>query len=182
MPPGFTVSWLSTDARPLTDRVTVTLWPDASVPAEGATVSLPIRLDGSAIDHVTGPPEAVRVILPPVTGLSRTDVGVTLSVPCLGGGGGAEEDGLAGVLVDGAGDVLWPDDGAVAEGEPPPVSPGELPAEGPGDRWTRPLAGTVGCADRPGPLGKAPDEGTAEGPDVTPALPPGPEPSAFGRP
>src|SRR2546427_12166827 len=90
MPPGFTVSWLSTDARPLTDRVTVTLWPDASVPAEGATVSLPIRLDGSVMDHVTGPPEAVSVKDPPVIGLSRIDLGATLSVPCFGGGGVAE--------------------------------------------------------------------------------------------
>jgi len=106
IPPGFTVSWLSTEARPLTDSDTVTLWPDASVPAEGATVSLPIRLDDSVMDHVTGPPEAVSVKDPPVIGLSRIDLGATLSVPCFGGGGVAE-----GVLVT----LVVLDDGA---GEP----------------------------------------------------------------
>src|SRR5260370_21956198 len=121
IPPGFTVSWLSSEARPLTERVTVTLWPDASVPAAGATVSLPIRLDASVMDHLTGPPEAVKVRLPPVIGLSRIDLGVTLSLPCLGGGGAEEEaGGLAGVvLVDGAGDVLCAEDGAAADGDPP---------------------------------------------------------------
>src|SRR5260370_559529 len=93
IPPGFTVSWLSSEARPLTERVTVTLWPDASVPAAGATVSLPIRLDASVMDHLTGPPEAVKVRLPPVIGLGRIDLGVTPSVPCLGGGGAEGEEG-----------------------------------------------------------------------------------------
>jgi hypothetical protein len=98
IPPGFTVSWLSTDAGLVTDRATVVLWPEASVPEEGETVTLPIRLGGSVMDHVTGPPEAVRVRVAPVRGLTRIVVGVTLSVPGLGGGGVAEV-----VLLDGMG-------------------------------------------------------------------------------
>ena len=44
-PPGFTVSVLST-ARPLADRVTGVLCPDASVPDEGDTDSVPSRFEG----------------------------------------------------------------------------------------------------------------------------------------
>lgn len=179
MPPGLTVSWLSTEARPLIDRATVALWPAASVPDDGETVSLPIRLADSVTDHVTGPPEAVTVRLPPSSGLSTIAVGDTLSVPGAGGGGGGGGGGAAvavlvgvpvavlvavALLVDGAGApgaVLWPEDGAVADadgpapgcGEPPAVGAGEPSAEGEGERWTRLLAGTVRCPDAPGPLG-----------------------------
>ncbi len=124
MPPGFTVSVLSSDATPLTLRVTVTLCPAASLPDDGETVTRPIRLDDSVMDHDTGPPEAVSVRLPPSSGLSTTVVGVTLSVPCLGGGVAVGVGGAVVVLVDGAGepgDVLWEDDGAVAEGELAPA-------------------------------------------------------------
>src|SRR6266699_2615946 len=135
----------------------------------GFTVSLPIRLDGSVMDHVTGPPEAVSVKDPPVIGLSRIDLGATLSVPCFGGGGVAE-----GVLVT----LVVLDVGA---GEPPPVGAGELPAEGPGDLCARPLADTAGCAVRLGPA-VAPDVAPDVAPGVAPALPTGPAPRAFGRP
>jgi hypothetical protein len=96
IPPGFTMSWLSTEARPLADRVTVTLCPDAIVPEDCESRTVPIRLDGSAMDHVTGPPDAVRVTFAPVIGLSRIAVGLTLRVPG-GVGGGGEEVLLAGV-------------------------------------------------------------------------------------
>jgi hypothetical protein len=197
MPPGFTVSWLSTEARPLTDRATVALWPAASVPEDGETVSLPIRLEDSVIDQVTGPPEAVTVRLPPSSGLSTIAVGVTLIVPGAGAGGGGGGGAAVAVLVGvpvavlvavalpvgGAGEpgsVLGPEDGAVADGdgpaggggEPPAVGAGEPSAVGEGDRWTRLLAGTVRCAGAPGLLGRAP----AAAPDVAPVLPPGTAP------
>ena len=106
MPPGFTMSWLCTETGLVTMRETVTLWPDASVPADGETVTWPSRLEDSAMDHVTGPPEAVSVRLPPRPGVSKILFGVTVSVPCFGGGGVAE-----GVLVT----LVVLDDGA---GEP----------------------------------------------------------------
>jgi len=130
--------------------------------------------------------------------VSKILFGVTVSVPCFGGGGVAEGVLAGVVLLDGAGDVLWLDEGAVADGElpplgpgePPPVGAGELPAEGPGDTRDKPLADTVGCAVRLGPPDEAPDEAPDEGPeeapgvapDVPPALLPGPPPRAFGRP
>ena len=86
IPPGFTASRPSSDATPLTSRTTVTLCPDASRPEDGETISLPIKSDDSVMDHDTGPPEAVRVRLLSRCGLSRIVVGVTLNVPCLGGG------------------------------------------------------------------------------------------------
>ena len=204
------MSWLSTEARPLTERVTVTLCPDASVPEEGETSTLPIRLEGSVMDHVTGPPDAVRVRLAPVSGLSRIVVGFTLSVPGGGGGGGGGEEGLlvgVPVLVDGAGELgelRWLDDGALGEGDPPgpgeppgpddgePPGPGEGeppgPGEGeppgpvPGDTRETPLADTVGCADRPGRLGAARDEAPEEAVGKVPELLPGTGPRAFDRP
>src|ERR1700677_4499559 len=195
MPPGLTASWLSTEARPLTDRATVALWPAASVPEDGETVSLPIRLEGSVIDHVTGPPDAVTVRLPPSSGLSTIVVGVTLSVPCAGGGGGGGGGGAAvavlvgglvavlvavALLVGGAGEpgaVPRPDEGAGVDGEGPPggggepsaVGAGEPSAVGPGDRWTTPLAGTVRCPGAPGPIGSAPGVLPDVAPDVAPA-------------
>src|SRR5580700_5492889 len=55
------------------------------------------------MDQVTGPPEAVRLIELPSSGVSRSEVGVTVSVPGAGGGGALVL--LAGVLVDGAGEL-----------------------------------------------------------------------------
>ena len=55
------------------------------------------------MDQVTGPPEAVRLIELPSSGVSRSEVGVTVSVPGAGGGGALLL--LAGVLVDGAGEL-----------------------------------------------------------------------------
>ena len=115
IPPGFTVSWRSSDATPSTSRTTVTLCPDASRPEDGETFSLPIGPGDSVMDHDTGPPEAVRVRLLSRSGVSTIVVGVTLNVPGPGGGVAvavlvAEAVLLAvAVLVDGAGapgDVL----------------------------------------------------------------------------
>jgi hypothetical protein len=64
---------------------------------------LPIRPEDSAIDHDTGPPEAVSVRLAPDSALSTIVRGATRSVP--GGGGGA----ALVLLADG--DGLWPGDG-----------------------------------------------------------------------
>jgi hypothetical protein len=55
------------------------------------------------MDQVTGPPEAVSVMLPPRTGLSRIVLVDTLSVPGAGGGGGVVRGGV-GVGVDGVGE------------------------------------------------------------------------------
>ena len=71
------VSWLSTEASPRTLIVTVTLLPALRVPEAGETVSSPSRLNGSEIDHDTGPPLAVSVNEPPSSGLSSTVVGDT---------------------------------------------------------------------------------------------------------
>ena len=109
MPPGFTVSALSRETRLMIRRETVTLCPAASVPEDGETATWPIRLEDSAMDQVTGPPEAVSVMLPPRTGLSSTVLVDTLSVPCGGGGGGGVVRGGVAVLVDGVrgpGEVL----------------------------------------------------------------------------
>src|SRR6202035_1068768 len=96
-------------------------------PEDCESRTFPIRLDGSAMDHVTGPPDAVRVRLAPVIGLRRIAVGLTLRVPG-GGGGGGEEGLLLGLLVLVAGvgelgELARLDDGALTEGEPP--APGE---------------------------------------------------------
>jgi hypothetical protein len=104
MPPGFTVSWLSSETRLATRTETVTLCPAASVPPDGETVTRPSRLEDSAMDQVTGPPDAVSVMLAPRTGLSSTVLGDTLSVPCGGGGGGGVVRVGVGVGVDGVGE------------------------------------------------------------------------------
>jgi hypothetical protein len=93
-------SWLSRDAVSMTPRATVTLWPAASLPADGVTVSSPARLADTVADHDTGPPEALKVRAPPSVGPSAIVVGVTLSVPCAGAGGvGVAEGVLLAVLV-----------------------------------------------------------------------------------
>lgn len=111
MPPGLTISTLCTAIRLVTLRETVTLWPDASVPADGEAITLPSRLDDSVMDHVTGPPDAVNVRLPPfaVAGVIKILVADTCSVPGAGGGGalvvpvvlGAGELGFGPALDDG---------------------------------------------------------------------------------
>ena len=93
----------------MTPRVIVALWPAASLPPDGATVSSPARLADSVMDHDTGPPLALKVRLPPSVGPSVMAVGVTLSVPCAGGGAPEEVPvavlvGVA-LLVDGAGEA-----------------------------------------------------------------------------
>jgi hypothetical protein len=72
--------------------VTVALWPEASVPDAGDTLTLPISPDDSAIDQSTDPNDADRVKLPPFTP-TTTVVGVTVRTPRLGGElAGAEVD------------------------------------------------------------------------------------------
>ena len=83
--PGFTVRWLSTASRLVMLRVTLTLWPAARVPEAGDTVSVPIKLDGSVIDHDTGPPEAVRMRVSPSPVLSWIFVRDTVSAPGFAG-------------------------------------------------------------------------------------------------
>jgi hypothetical protein len=83
------------------------------------------------MDQSTGPPDAVTVRAPPLSGLRTIDRGATLSVPGGGGGGGG-----AGRLVDGAGepgDGLWPGAGD-RDGEREGLRPGagdEAPGAGP---------------------------------------------------
>ncbi len=124
MPPGFTVSWQPTHAPtgfppwaasavrpagPLALRLTVVLRPASSRPDDGATVSSPTRPGDSVMDHVTGPPEAVSVRVPPSSGLSTIVLGVTLSVPAGGGGVAVAEAVGVGVgvalLVDGGAEL-----------------------------------------------------------------------------
>ncbi len=110
MLPGFTVSVPSAPAAGaaapaapsglLTLSVTVVLWPDASVPAVGETVTWPTRLDDSAMDQSTDPNEAFRVSVPPLLP-STIVVGVTVSRPRAGG----ELVAAVALLVAGAGEV-----------------------------------------------------------------------------
>jgi hypothetical protein len=106
------------------------------------------------MDQFTGPPEAVSVRAPPVSGLSVIVLGVTLSVPGGGGGTALLADGV-GEPGDGLrpGDGRWLGDGEcdgpwlgagpgdeAAGGGPP--SGAVLPADGEGD--TRAAALAVG--------------------------------------
>src|SRR5262249_34849260 len=72
--------------------VTWVLCPAASVPDAGDTISLPTKLDGSEMDHDTGPFSAVRVSAPPPDTVSTMVVGDTSRVPGAGGGV-ADRDG-----------------------------------------------------------------------------------------
>jgi hypothetical protein len=56
------------------------------------------------MDQLTGPPEAVSVMLPPRIGLSRIVLVDTLSVPGAGGGGGGVVRDGVGVGVRGVGE------------------------------------------------------------------------------
>jgi hypothetical protein len=169
-PPGFTVSVVSSEASPLPEIDTVTLWPAASVPELGETVSSPSRLAGSEMDHETGPPSAVRVSELPSSGVSTTVLGDTVSVPaagdCTGGDddGGGDEDGggAAGEDEDGGGAAGEDEDGAALGGDedPPLVGVAELP----GDGWASGVSVTTGTTPPP-PL-----------PGLLPGPPPGPAP------
>jgi len=133
--PGFTVSvqsaqtpgpppaWAAALRPPasglLTLSVTVVLWPEASVPAVGDTVTRPIRLEDSAMDQLTAPNEAFRVSVPPFRP-STIVVGVTVRMPRLGG----ELVVVVALLVDGAGEVgfgLGLDGGAEVGGDGCPL-------------------------------------------------------------
>ena len=148
------------------------------------------------MDHVTGPPEAVSVRVPPSSGPSTIVLGVTFSVPGAGGGAavvllveGAGElgEGLCGgegLWLVGAGDDGAGDDGAGADGagaDVPPVAGEVPPAEGEGDTRAAPLAVPVGCVELPGPPGRVPG---AVPPAGAPAVPGADDPwlSALSRP
>jgi hypothetical protein len=80
---------------------TVAVWPEASVPAVGDTVTRPARLEDSAMDQLTEPNEAFRVSEPPLAP-STIVVGVTESRPRLGGD---ELAVVVALLGDGAGEL-----------------------------------------------------------------------------
>ncbi len=151
-PPGLTVSVVSREARPVTEIDTRALWPAASVPDDGATISLPSRLAGSAIDHETGPLRAVSVSVLPSSGVRTTVAGDTASVPWSDCGG---------VVVGGA------DEDAVDEGDADDDEEDEGP-DGTGDGW--PDGDVVADGD----VGGTPPEDAATGIIVTPGAPPAP--------
>ena len=213
MLPGFTVSVQSAHAPTapadsailnpasglLAVSVTVVLWPDASVPAAGATVTLPIRPEDSVMDQSTDPNEAVKVSVPPLRP-SRIEVGVTARMPRPGAEDDADveagdEELAVAVLVAALEDVLGAGvlalllalDAAAADvpadacpllpGEPAPADPAPDPA---------PAAGAVppgaGVGDtRTAPLADTVGCGRPLGPPVGPllaaALVPGPDPA-----
>ena len=90
IPPGCRVSCPPTASRSLAVTVTVVLEPADRVPDGGDTVRPPIRPCDSVTDHFTGPFDAVSVSVAELPTLSRTDVGLTPSVPGAGAGGGDE--------------------------------------------------------------------------------------------
>ena len=108
------------------------LWPAASEPDDGYTVTVPMMLAGSLTDHVTEPPVAVSVMVLPSKGVSTTVPVETLSVPGgapLGGGvvggvvgGAVVGGGVVGGAVLGGG-VVGPDGGLLAVPVPPPPAP-----------------------------------------------------------
>jgi hypothetical protein len=99
--PGLTVITESTLATVVL-IFTVTLCPAASVPEVRDRRTVPIRLDGSEIDQVTGPPVAVIVIeLLPSRGVSSSAVGVTLTVPVAA----SSDGGVDGAELAAGGDV-----------------------------------------------------------------------------
>jgi hypothetical protein len=85
----------SIEASPSTVIETLADWPAWSVPEPGEKSTLPTRLDGSEIDHDTGPPDAVMVSVVAPSALSTTVVGDTATVP--GVTAGADEEGWVGV-------------------------------------------------------------------------------------
>ena len=117
IPPGCRVSCPPTVSRSLAVTVTVVLEPADSVPDDGDTVRPPIRPCDSVMDQFTGPFNAVRVSVAELPTLSRTDVGLTPSVPGAGGGDEDEDEAEGGgvVLAVAAGEfgpMVTPDDGS----------------------------------------------------------------------
>ena len=136
----------------MTEIDTCALCPAASVPDDGAMISSPTRLAGSAIDHETGPFRAVSVSVLPSSGVRTTVVGDTASVPWPGCGGD---------VVGGA------DEDAVDEGDADDDEEGEGPDGGPGDGWPDDVV-------VPGEVGGTAPEDAATGTIVTPGVPPWP--------
>ena len=137
------VSTESSDARPLTVTWTVACCPACSVPDAGAKLTFPSRLDGSVMDHDTGPPAALIVSFDGASRLSTTVAGDTVSVPgrtVLDDGAGVVGPRVVGPGVVGAGVVGA---GVVGCGVPDDAVD-VLGADGPGDGAPELPAG-VGC-------------------------------------
>ena len=141
----------------------MTVWPGASVPDDGKTLSLSIPVPGLVMDQVTGPFEALKVREPPRGGVRTIVVGVTVSVPCAGGGevvlvllvDDAGELGV-GLVVEGLGKELGVALGELA-GELP-AGDGKPPARGMGATGVLAnAAGRVRCGGLPVLLGLALD-------------------------
>ena len=177
--PGSTVSVQPVHAPTRAGRLlalseTVVLWPEASVPDVGETVTWPISPDDSAMDQSTDPNDADRVSVPPFTPTTIV-VGVTVKMPRAGGelvvaeallvvglgfglgfllGFGLD---LAFAEVEGDGFPLWPgeaelvDEPAVGAVLLPPVVGGALPDVGVGDTCAAGFADTVGWGPLLGP-------------------------------
>jgi hypothetical protein len=121
-PPGFTVSCPSRATRLVEVTVTVTLFPAASVPADGDTLSLPTSAGPTVIEYaLTGPPSAVSVSFPdalPSTVTRSSVPGDAVTMPWL-------TAGVADELADGE---------EAADGVDTVVATAELDASGaPGD-------------------------------------------------
>jgi|SRR5579862_1656338 len=158
IPPGSRVSCPPAMSISTGVTVTVVLAPAASVPADGATLSTPIRLCDSVMDHLTGPFEAVRMRVTERPGRGVIVLGSTVSVPC-GGGGWALRVAVAD-LADGVGEARRDAD-PVAEGRDVDGEPSAAPTVG-GTRPTVTVTITEGDA-RPDLVGRA-DPGPAPAP------------------
>jgi hypothetical protein len=81
VPPGENTKWTVGLPLPAMVTVTVALPPAARVPDMGETTTFFSRPGGSETDQVTGPPEAVSVMVPLAGGARSTVSGVTLNEP-----------------------------------------------------------------------------------------------------
>jgi hypothetical protein len=89
--------------------VTVDVAPAASVPDIGETTTFFSRPGGSRTAQLTGPPEALRSIVPGADGLTSSAVGLTFSVPVVGALEVGVVGGVVGAVVDtdGDGEARW---------------------------------------------------------------------------
>lgn len=84
--------------------VTVVVAPAASVPDIGETTTFLVRPGGSRTLQLTGPPEALRVIVPAAGGVTLSVVGLTFRVPAAGALLVGVVGGAVGAVVDAEGD------------------------------------------------------------------------------
>src|SRR6185437_12834064 len=83
-PPGLNTRCTCGFPWPVTVTVTVVVAPAASVPDIGETTTFLVRPGGSRTVQLTGPPEALRVIVPAAGGVTLSVVGRTFRVPAAG--------------------------------------------------------------------------------------------------